>query len=258
MKSTSTLKHLFLSACFVLAGALVVSAQENAAGVSGASATLEAGTYRISVPSVMAKSGDEITGGTTSPGIDIKNVTPLRKAGTMIFDVNIPVGTPLGDVVFLSQGGEPLWHVTVADILGNSQGEGDGISLRPLHQEPMGSGSGNTGNNGNPNAISQPAPTTEPGSSLSTGTGGQPKIDLYPNPATDQITIVTEGEVLWGVTEIIDLTGKKILEIPTGFTSPMAGAERITVNISSLRTGLYLVRFRTNKDTYTRRIQVAK
>lgn len=258
MKSTSTLKHLFVSACFVMAGAFAVSAQENSAGLSGASVTTEAVTYRLSVPASMAKSGGQITGGSTSSDIGIKDVKPLHKVGTMIFDVNIPAGTPLGDVVYLSQGGEPLWHVTVADILGNSQGDGDGISMRPLHQEPMGSGSGTSGNTGNPNAISQPAPTTETGSSLSSSKGGQPKIDLYPNPATDQITIVTEGEVLWGVTEIIDLTGKKILEIPTGFNSPVSGAERITVNISPLKTGLYLVRFRTNKDTYTRRIQVAK
>jgi len=264
---TSTLKNVFGAGLFVLAGVLSASAQTNSVtppvtSTSGNVTGLVAPqtvTYRITVPAAMfdKSDGTGLSIGTNVQLIGIKEVTELSQNGNMVFDVNIPQGTPMGGVVFLQANKQPFWHVTVADILGSTENNDDDVVLRPIGDSgTTAPGTGTT----SPNSITQPAPTggTSTTATASTPGGPQPKIDIFPNPASDQVFIVTEGEVLWGVSEVIDITGKKVLEVPTGASNPGAGIDKMGINISSLKPGTYFVRFRTNKDVYTKRILVVR
>lgn len=253
MKSTATLKSLLVSGLLLLAGASVASAQAN--NVSSPSVTQAAASYRVTFPETL-KGMDARSGVTVGASTDQISITEIKREGsTLMFDVSIPEGTPVGTTVSLVGAGTPLWHVTVADILGNSQSD-DVVMLRPLDETHTGSGTG-TGNN--PNAVAQPAPSTgTSGATVANSvTNVQPEFHLYPNPTVEFVTIVTEGEVLWGVAEVMDPTGKKVLEIPTG-ASADAGISKFTLNVSPLRAGMYFLRVRVGNDFVTKRFFVSK
>lgn len=72
-------------------------------------------------------------------------------------------------------------------------------------------------------------------------------IKIFPNPnANGKLTITCTDEVL--STEIIDLTGKSILSFGKN--------QNRILDISSLKSGLYFVKTRTNKDLYTNKLTV--
>ncbi len=161
----------------------------------------------------------------------------------------LPAGTPLNSSLIITGEGFPLLHVTVADILGNAQNDYSDVIIRPVrYAEPTHDYS---------NSISTPGGSgTE--SSPSTGIKNNVDVSVYPNPASNYITIVTEGEILWGVVEIVDITGKKAGEIPTGSVSYLGGTDRITLPLDGLKEGIYLFRFKTNRETYTRKVHVIR
>jgi hypothetical protein len=262
MKTISTLKKLFGASLLVMAGLSSSYAQSNAISAPDLQeATTEDAIYQLSVSQNVTKSTEGrygLTVGSTSQSIIIAE-DKINEIGSIGYTVKIPQGTPIGTTVYVMMGGLPLWHVTVADILGHEGSDPD-VAMRPL--DLSGSTSITTDNNGSGTGSTSislpPVVNTGNGASSTSSYKSQPKIDLYPNPATDQISIVTEGEVLWGVTEIIDITGKKILEIPTGVSTPANGIDRQSVVVSQLKPGTYFLRFRTNKDVYTKRFQVAR
>lgn len=259
MKSTRTIKNLLGAGLLFFSGSVFSFAQSNGAAVNPSTAVTSQGkSYSLFVNE--SRSGLIPTLNTTVSTTGSLILGELKKLeGKLITDVNIPAGTPLGSTVLLTFDGKPFWHVTVADILGQDDGEGSDqpVSLRPIDIEGLISGGGASTGTTNPNATSTPEVST--GSPTTSGIGkNQPKMDLYPNPATDQITIVTEGEVLWGVTEVIDITGKKILEVPIGSNIPATGIDRLSITVSQLKPGTYFLRFKTDKDIYTKRFQVAR
>ena len=251
MRNTLTLKNAFISGLLLFAGVSVSMAQENGAAL-GTGLTASSATYRLNIPNSVGGGSDvtvESTGGT---GIGIRP-TPATYSGNLVYNVDIPVGTPLDGSVNVVINGSPLWHVTVADILGADNSNPGGVMLRPIKLDGDSPSAGSTGSGTTAPSIT--AVTSGPAATSGSG-GYTPKADVYPNPATDDVNIVTEGEVLWGVTEIIDITGKKILEIPTGRTSPATGTNRVNINVSSLKTGVYFIRVRVGNEIQTKRVQV--
>jgi hypothetical protein len=161
----------------------------------------------------------------------------------------LPAGTPLSSSIIITGEDFPLLHVTVADILGNAQNDYSDVIIRPVgYAESFHEYS---------NSVSTPGGAGN-GSSQSSGYKTQVDVSVYPNPANSQITIVTEGEILWGAVEIVDITGKKVGEIPTGSFSCFGGPDRVTLSLEGIREGIYLFRFKTNKDTYTRKVHVIR
>jgi hypothetical protein len=161
----------------------------------------------------------------------------------------LPAGTPLSSSIIITGEDFPLLHVTVADILGNAQNDYSDVIIRPVgYADSFQDYS---------NSVSTPG---GPGSGFSQLSGTIPQVDVsvYPNPANSHITIVTEGEILWGAVEIMDITGKKVGEIPTGSTSRMGGADRVTLSLEGIKEGIYLFRFKTGRDTYTRKVHVIR
>lgn len=185
------------------------------------------------------------------PGVEFQNFLQIGTGGFCV-EVIIPTGVPLSSAVSLIQNNWPLWHVTVADILGNSESN-DEVNLRPVETISQEEGQGT----GNPNAISDPNTGNIPVSGIQ-GTKSTPKMDIFPNPAVEEINIVTEGEVLWGVSEVIDLTGKRVAVFPTGASAPAAGVQKQTINLSGIKAGIYILRFKTDKESYARRFQIIK
>ena len=54
--------------------------------------------------------------------------------------------------------------------------------------------------------------------------------------------------------EVSDITGQKVLVVDNGFLS--AGSQRITLNCSSLATGIYFYTVRINGESYTHKMIV--
>ena len=68
----------------------------------------------------------------------------------------------------------------------------------------------------------------------------QLKFSLYPNPATDKITVETTGETQTNYFEILNIEGQQLLT--SQITQPKA-----QVDISSLPTGVYFVRLTNDR-----------
>lgn len=166
----------------------------------------------------------------------------------------LPQGTPVSSSIKIPVDGFPVLHVTVADILGNSQNDYSDVIIKPVWIE--------SGSFSYSNSISSPAyPPHGAGEGSIIQSGGiktDPDVQIFPNPANEYLTIVTEGEILWGVVEVLDITGKKTAEISAGNHSRVGGSQRTTIPLADLRPGIYLFRFRTDKNVYTRKVQVVK
>ena len=65
---------------------------------------------------------------------------------------------------------------------------------------------------------------------------------IYPNPASNQITIKGEFDTNENVT-IFNLLGQKVLE-------SAINSNEETINISKLATGVYTIYFNTSKESY--------
>ncbi len=87
---------------------------------------------------------------------------------------------------------------------------------------------------------------------ISTGVGtiSANKMEIYPNPAHHQFSIASSSSAPIGV-DIYDLTGKKIGEKQNVLPNQ-------SVDISSLASGVYLVRLTTNNGIITKKITVSR
>jgi hypothetical protein len=83
-----------------------------------------------------------------------------------------------------------------------------------------------------------------PSSSINEISAQKSEINIYPNPAREQLTIEhSEG----GIFEIFDLSGKKQFEVNITSNSN-------TINIASLPNGIYIVKIKTKNETFTNKI----
>ena len=64
------------------------------------------------------------------------------------------------------------------------------------------------------------------------------KLDMYPNPANNQITVNTSSELIGSTYSVFDFTGKIIL-------SGTVNSENTTIELKSLPNGLYVLQFET-------------
>ncbi len=137
-------------------------------------------------------------------------------------------------------------HVTVQDILGISP---DNYFI---NDQPIGIES-STGTYSNPVSVTSP---TQPNQNVQNNslTTVNTSISIYPNPTSDQCNVVTEGEIIFGVVEIIDVTGKTVKKM--GNISQTGQGSSITIPVNDLKAGIYLIRFQTNKDIHVKRLQV--
>src|SRR5712672_3179322 len=71
-------------------------------------------------------------------------------------------------------------------------------------------------------------------------------VSLYPNPATNQITIYDLRFTI-GKIEIFDSVGKNIFS-----QQPTAGSHPLTVSVSTLSPGIYFLRITSDEGTFTK------
>ena len=86
---------------------------------------------------------------------------------------------------------------------------------------------------------------------VGTGTGSKqaPLFMIYPNPASDHITIESDGFNIASL-EVVDLTGKRILR-----NEPGTPRERVTLDLHA-PAGVYLLKIRSVNATYYRKLIV--
>ena len=75
--------------------------------------------------------------------------------------------------------------------------------------------------------------------------GLSPALLIYPNPASGTVTIGCESAN--GTIELMDMQGRTLQQVPAG---------KHTLDISSLATGIYLVRLTSDKGTTVRQLHV--
>ncbi len=86
--------------------------------------------------------------------------------------------------------------------------------------------------------------------------GGKPShpLDLYPNPARERITVSLSGQLLReGTLRIQDLTGKTVLE-----QEVRAGEPELSVVVSSLKNGFYIVTLETQQDLFIHKLIISR
>jgi endo-1,4-beta-mannosidase len=76
-----------------------------------------------------------------------------------------------------------------------------------------------------------------------------PLVHVFPNPATDRVTLSTETGSIKEV-EFINILGQTILKKEFG------SATAATINVSGLKHGLYLLRIKTQQDLVFSKIVV--
>jgi len=86
-------------------------------------------------------------------------------------------------------------------------------------------------------------------SGFNVGENGITSIEIYPNPARDEVII--KGEDLESVV-LYDVTGRRIRAVPAYHE------EIVTVHVNDLSPGLYLVEIQSSKYNITRLVSVMK
>ena len=76
------------------------------------------------------------------------------------------------------------------------------------------------------------------------------KMEVYPNPAHQEFAVTTNGSTPINIA-IYDLTGKKIIEKKNVLPNQ-------SIDITSLSSGIYLIRISTGKGMVTRKLNVSK
>lgn len=77
----------------------------------------------------------------------------------------------------------------------------------------------------------------------------QLKLKVYPNPTTgDEVTIESELDAATTV-EMFDLTGKKVL-------APTLLQNRTTLNVATYKTGMYILKFKSNQGEYSHKLMI--
>jgi hypothetical protein len=143
---------------------------------------------------------------------------------------------------------DPIRTITVDNICGVSD------SPPPLFTDLIGFDNNANGNSfGNDNSFSQPIGSAT-ANSLNNNINKGGKINVYPNPTVDEVNIITVDEIMFGVIQIIDMTGKIVLNVDTHNSN----SHNIRFNVSQLKEGLYLMKFETNKEKYVRKLKVVR
>ena len=97
---------------------------------------------------------------------------------------------------------------------------------------------------------------------VSTGVTALPKVTfnsakLYPNPATQNTSVVFEMQQLGNVSVVlVDITGKVVKHVFNG--NKNAGAQKIDIDLSDLNTGLYFVNIISESKQKTLKLSVVK
>jgi hypothetical protein len=82
------------------------------------------------------------------------------------------------------------------------------------------------------------------------------EINVYPNPAKDFINVKLDLKQTSQVTmELIDMTGKQIMKNDLG---SIGGEQNLKFDFSDLKTGLYIMQLKTDKETVGYKISVEK
>ena len=81
-------------------------------------------------------------------------------------------------------------------------------------------------------------------------TAGSDEINIYPNPATDNITVLMNG-MNYSRIELYNAMGKKIKSLSQ--TAPM---NSITFSVSDLSSGIYFLRIGNESNQITRKITI--
>ncbi len=84
---------------------------------------------------------------------------------------------------------------------------------------------------------------------IATNTDGK-GLDIYPNPATDQITIVQQGNLEPRTFDLQTLTGRTVQ------SGKLAGKGRHTIDVSDLSAGVYLLQVKTDEAVRTKKVIV--
>ncbi len=74
------------------------------------------------------------------------------------------------------------------------------------------------------------------------------EFDVFPNPASDKLTINYSGEELIEKVTIFSISGVKVLT--------QSFENNQTINLSNLSSGIYLIKFESNKKSITKKIMV--
>lgn len=185
----------------------------------------------------------------------ICGVIDIRKlaAGVVLITATLGEETkPTAPIVLLirpNKDGGVMEHVTVADISGAEPTNTDN-SISISLPKPTGLGSSTSAMN---EFISIPG-----GGPHGNGAGNpSSKITVFPNPANEEVNIVTEGEVMWGMAQVVDLSGKVVKNFTISDVMSQ-NTNFVKINLSELNAGVYFVRFKTDKETYAKRIQVVR
>lgn len=79
-------------------------------------------------------------------------------------------------------------------------------------------------------------------------------LELFPNPATDQLNIKFESTTSEKIQiTVLDLLGREVAAIPT---AGIQGVQQVSFNTGSVAKGLYLIRLQSGNETITRKVTV--
>jgi len=77
----------------------------------------------------------------------------------------------------------------------------------------------------------------------------QSKLKVYPNPTTgNEVTIESELDAVTTV-EMFDLAGRKVL-------APTLLQNRTTINVAGYKTGMYILKFKSNQGEYSHKLMI--
>ncbi|MBC7885134.1 MAG: T9SS type A sorting domain-containing protein [Saprospiraceae bacterium] len=80
------------------------------------------------------------------------------------------------------------------------------------------------------------------------------ELIIYPNPASDEITVVVPfGNQKEGILSILDITGKVVNTQKLTFDKSI---KTINMDVSQFKSGMYVLNFRTLTDSYTRKLAI--
>lgn len=126
-----------------------------------------------------------------------------------------PVDKPNGFIAGDQQNDDPSVVVPNSIIPGNGgSGKGENVQFPEVHLPQSGNTSKNDG------------------------------IDIFPNPIIDQTNIVTVGEILVRTGNVMDLSGRVVKNLVMN-----GDMNRITLDLSELHPGIYIVTIQTNIGT---------
>lgn len=87
---------------------------------------------------------------------------------------------------------------------------------------------------------------------VNTGTTGQQGILVYPNPASQQLNVILEGQTADNRYELVTIAGQVL------FSNRLINGNTNSIDISGLASGLYILKVMTDGNTHTRQISIVR